>query len=106
MSDDGTQRRRVHETMEFAAAVLDDEKVFSQMIGGELLKALRAGKNILVIAPPMKFDSFGLPQSRIEIPHAAMKDPRPAGCLCREWLGDAMKVENYCPVHGANAQSR
>jgi hypothetical protein len=22
------------------------------------------------------------------------------GCQCREYVGDALKIESYCPVHG------
>ena len=49
--DDGSQPRRVHETMEFAPAMLKDEKAFLQMIRATLLEDLRRGKNILVISP-------------------------------------------------------
>lgn len=49
--DDGRQPIFVHETMEFAAAVLDDDKAFSQIVAAELLRLLRQGKNILVISP-------------------------------------------------------
>lgn len=28
------------------------------------------------------------------------------GCLCREWVGDALKVEDYCPAHGNGEQSK
>lgn len=27
-------------------------------------------------------------------------DANRSGCKCREYVGDALKVEAYCPVHG------
>lgn len=31
----------------------------------------------------------------------AAATPRPPGCICREYIGDALKIEDDCPVHRA-----
>lgn len=47
---------------------------------------------------------FDIPDAMVRVLSTIAATPKqvplpPPGCLCREYCGDALKIEDYCPVH-------